>query len=234
MKSLKNNDYIDLMEVAKGIWVYKLPIIALAVVMAMIAVVRVQFFVDDTYVSSGVLYVSNRNAAAEEDQEVSKSDIDTAISMSNTYMEILKTRSFLSEVEAAVKESGELDKKYSWRQIKSMTSISMVNETQLLQISVRAKSPDDAYVVAKNVINTAPQKLKSVFKNGEVEIVDNAVLPSGAVDKGVAGEAVKGLLIGLIIGIAAVVVLNLFDTKVHKSEDVSKRYNISVLGEIAQ
>ena len=45
---------------------------------------------------------------------------------------------------------------------------------------------------------------------------------------------VMGFIVGAAIAMAIVVVINLFDTKVHKSEEVAKRYNVSVLGEIYQ
>ena len=43
-----------------------------------------------------------------------------------------------------------------------------------------------------------------------------------------------GAILGLVLGMAIVVVVNLFDTKVHKAEDVAKRYSVSILGEIYQ
>lgn len=229
MNSFKNNDYIDLMDIVKRIWLYKLPIFALAVLFAVLCTVRVAVFVEDRYVSSGMLYVTNQSDNVDdEDTEVNLSDINTAKSMSTTYQEILKTRTFLAEV------SEDIGGKYSWKQIKSMLSISAVNNTQLLQISVTAATPDDAYLIAQSLIENAPDKLYSIFKNGQVAVVDDAMYPTTAVGKGTMSEAAKGFVIGLFLGLAAVVVIGLFDTKIHKSEDVANRYNVSILGEIVQ
>ncbi len=232
MKSFnKNDDYIDILEILKTLWAYKLPIIALGVMVSMIFALRVQFMIDDTYIATGVLYVSNRNETTEDaDKAISKNDIDTAVKMSQTYIEMLNTRSFLTDVQTSEAVNG----KYNWQQIKSMMNISTINNTQLLQISVRAKSPEDAYILADAILNMAPDKLKSVFKNGEVEIVDDAVVPTRAIDKGLTNNVVKGFIVGVALAVAAVVALNLFDTKIHKAEEISNRYNISVLGEIAQ
>ena len=229
MNSFKNNDYIDLLEIAKNVWLYKLPILVLAVVFALVCVIRVEFFVDDQYVSSGMLYVSNQKADDEEDEKsISQSDINTAKSLSATYREVLKTRSFLADVE------NEIGGKYSWKQIESMISVSAVSNTELIRVSVTANVREDAYLIADAIINQAPEKLEDVFGNGSVKIVDDAAIPSGAVSKGTVSSAVKGGAIGVVLGLAIVVVIGLFDKKVHKSEDVAKRYSVSILGEIMQ
>lgn len=227
MDSIKNNDYIDLLEIARDLWVYKFLLIILAVVIAVLSVVKVEFFTDDKYVAYGILYVSNKQNY-DEDDSVSQNDIDTARSMSLTYREILKTRTFLSEV------SADVDGKFKWNQISSMTSISPVNETELLKISVVANTPEDAYLVAESIVRNAPDKLGSVFENGLIKIVDEVIPPSGPVGKGAAKQGVIGAIAGLAIGCIFVVIRNMFDTKIHKSEDVAKRYSVSVLGEVAQ
>lgn len=227
MKSFKNTDYIDILEIVKMLWVYKFMIIALAVVMGLLSVVKVEFFTEDVYVATGMLYLSNKSIEQTDDL-VSQGDITTARSMSETYREILNTRTFMEQI------SLDIDKKFSWAAIKRMTSISTVANTQLLNVSVRANNPKDAYIVAKSIVERAPEKLGSVFNNGKVYIVDDPVVPAAPLGKAAAKGAVKGIAIGLFIGIAIVVIMNLMDTTVHKSDDVAKRYNVSVLGEIAQ
>ena len=227
MGSFKNNDYIDLMEIAKSLWTYKLLLIALAAILAILAVVRVEFFTDDTYVASGMLYVSNR-AEYEEDEGISQQDINTAKSMSATYQEILKTRTFLAKV------SEDIGGKMSWSRINGMTTVSPVGNTELMHIYVVANNPKDAYMVAESIVRNAPETLGDVFDEGTIKIVDEVVPPSAPMDKGVAKQGLLGAVIGFVLGCAIVVIRNLFDTKIHKSEDVAKRYNISVLGEIYQ
>ena len=214
-------------------WLYKFPIIALAILLAVVNMVRIELTVEEKYLSRGMFYVSNQRVNPEEEQveEVNVNDIDTAKSLSATYREVLKTRSFLKEVEKEVAE--ELGEKYTWSQISGMLSLSAVNETELMRISVMANSAADSLVIADCVMDLAPVKLEQIFGNGTVKVVDGAAY-AGVVGKGTTGAAVKGGILGAFIAVAAIVVIGLFDTKVRKSEDVSKRYNVSILGEIAQ
>lgn len=221
-----NNDYIDLLEIAKKVWVYKFIILALALVGMIIMSVKVQFLTKDTYVASGILYVSNKSSDGT--TSVSQNDINTAKSMSTTYIEILKTRSFLTDI------SDDIEGTYSWNQIGGMISIESVNSTQLMKISATAHSAEDAYVIADSIIRNAPKKLSSVFTSGEIEVVDSAVVPTVPQDKGLVKKVAMGAMAGLVLGLVIAVLMSFFDTKIHKSEDVAKRYNVSILGEIAQ
>lgn len=227
MNSFEREEYIDVMEIVRGIWIYKFLLIALAVVMAVMFAVRVEFFTPDRYVASGILYVSNRGTQGVS-EEISLNDIDTAKSMTETCREILAMRTFLAGV------SEDIGNEFTWSELKGMTSVSALNETELLVVSATAGTAEDAYLVAESMVRNAPYTLRNVFKNGSIEIIDEVVLPEGPVGKGTLKNALMGAFVGLFIGVAFIVIRNLFDTKVHKSEDVANRYNVSILGEIAQ
>ena len=219
---------IDLIELLQNIWKQKWVILTLAVIMGALAFVKVQYFTDDVYRSSGILYVSNRKDTTISDDSIKASDINASREFSTTYIQILQTRSFLKSI--SEKTGG----KYTWAQIGRMMNISAVEETELLSIVVTAGNPEDAYEITSAILNNASSKLTGVFKNGDVSIVDDAVMPKAPMSKGVIRQIALGAIIGVVMGIAYVFIRNFFDTKVRKSEDVEKRYNVSVLGEIAQ
>lgn len=222
-------DTIDLLELLGVMWRNKLIIIACALVASVISFICVQYLTDDTYSSSGILYVSNKNRySTTVDDSINGSDIDTSRTLSTSYMEVLKTTSFLMSV------SDEIGNKYSWAQIGSMMSVSSVNDTELLKITVVALNPDDAYEVASAIMTCAPGKLTAIFKGGEVEIADPPLYPSGPNSKGKSRKIVLGFILGAVVGALICFLLYFFDTKVHKADDIAKRYNVSILGELAQ
>ena len=227
MNSYKNKDYIDLIEIALSVWAHRLLLISLAVVFAIAAIIRVEFFTEDKYVASGMLYISNRESL-EEGKAISQSDINTAKSMSATYRVILNTRTFYEQV------SKELDGEVSWLQIRGMTSMSAVDDTEVMRISVTANDPLLAARVADKIVTMAPETLSDVFENGLIEIVDNVTPPMAPQSKGTTKQGVMGAMLGVALGGVIVVIKALFDTTIHKGEDVQKRYNVSILGEIAQ
>lgn len=219
---------IDLMQIAGLLWSRKFIILAVMAVAAALAFVKVTFFTADVYTAEGVLYVSNRTELTQtaETDMVYGSNIDTSRMMSETYMEILSTRAFFTDVSKA------MGGVYTWDQIRAMMSIAVVNETELLKITVRSGSAEDAYLVANTIINQATQKLGGIFDGGEIKIVEDAVYPEVPNDKGLSRVMLIAIFIGFILSCGVIIVLNFFDDTIHRSEDITRRYNIPVLGEL--
>lgn len=248
MKKFENannsEEGIDIIELLQAIWKHKWVIIILTVVMMTASYVKVKFFTEDTYTSSGLLYVRNRrieDTAGDQNQNqnqgqnttqtevaIKASDINASRTFNETYVHILGSRSFMQDV------SDDLGGKFSWGSVRGMTSVSVVDETELLRISVTARTPEDAYIVAKSVIKTAPKKLTDIFKGGEVSVVDDAVKPTSPNPRDTMRQIMMGAVVGAAIGIAYVFIRSFFDSNVRKSEDIEKRYNVYVLGEISQ
>ena len=216
---------INLLEILGAIWQRKAVLILLAIIIGALAFVKVNYFTEDMYTSRGTLYVSNISSDANTNK-LSQSDIMSSRELSETYKEILNTRSFLNEVATVVGD------KYSWAEIKSMLTISSINETELLSISVVSKDPKDSYSIAQAILEKAPGKLISVFSSGQVTVVDEAVYQKEPIDKGVFKYTALGALAGVVLGAIIVFLFHFFDNKVHKSDDIAKRYKVSILGEL--
>lgn len=225
---------LDLIELLQIIWKSKWIILAMMVLGVLVTFIKVNYFTQDRYTANGILYVSNKSADGDtEVTKITQSDINSSRTLGTTYMEVLKTRSFLTDVGRAAYEN-HTTKLYKYGEIRQMMSVAAINETELLNISVTAESPHDAYLIAEQILTLAPQKLNSVFKSGEVEIVDEVVEPTSPVSKGGTRKMMLGAFVGVALGAVLVFILNFFDTKVRKSDDVAKRYNVSILGEIAK
>ncbi len=225
-QNISREEGIDLVELIQTFWKHKFLIFALIIVCAFALVIKTAYLTDDEYTSSGILYVSNRMEQYDERTAISKSDIDTSRTLSTTYIEILKTSKFLEEVGMEV--GG-----YTWEDILRFVTITSVNDTELLKISVTTRDPNSTYLITRSILEKAPAKLKSVYKKGEVEIVDPPRYPLKPTSKNITRNALIGALIGFILGAFIAFEYNYFDTKVRKGEDAAKRYDVSLLGEIS-
>lgn len=219
---------IDLFELIGVMWKHKLIIIACALVAALISYVKVAYMTPDTYTATAMLYVSNKTELLKTMDVVSQTDITTARTISESCRVVFLNRSFLKDVSNATGD------RYSWQSIRGMLSISSASETEFLNISVTAGTPDVAYDVANAIVDQAPKKFLTIFKGGEIEIVDKPEFPAGPNGNGMSRKLFLGFLIGCVLGAAICFAIYFFDTTIRKSEDVAKRYNISLLGELAQ
>ena len=131
---------LDLKEILQDIWKGKFFIIALMIIFGLIMGIRMEFFVKASYTADGVLYIYSQNISElQQASGVTGSEIKDARTMSTTYLETLKLRSFLTEVSNA---TGGV---YSWKEIKNMMRVASVNETEYVSVSVTADNPQMAY-----------------------------------------------------------------------------------------
>ncbi len=223
----ENDKELAVTDILNILWLNKFLIVTLACLVATTFLVQSVYFSEPQYVADGLLYVSNKNNVIVED-EIQQNDIITSRTLSYTYIEILQSRSFLADVSEAT--GGH----YSWKDIDAMLTVSSVNETELLSISVKANNSEDACNIARAIMDKAPAKLKSILNGGDVEVVDAIADTGTLVDAGVAKKTVLGFVIGAFFGAVIAFLRNLFDKKVHKGEDVAKRYNVSILGSISR
>ena len=207
---------------------HKVLIAILSLCGALVLFTKTYFFKPYTYTSSGILCVSSRNYNDNTDgtSYIQKSDVDASRTITSTYIEILKTRTFISEV---IEASG---LSYSRKELLAAIDISSLGETELLKISVTLDNADDAYKIAKTIFEKAPGKLLGIYKKGEIEVVDAPIRASSPNGRGVMKMTVLGFMVGFVVGCGIAFVGFITDKRIHKTEDIEKRYNIPVIGEL--
>lgn len=207
----------------------KLPVIILCtIVAAAITFSSTMMFVEPKYQSRGKLYVSSssQTAAASAGNIIAYNDVLTSQKLVNTYIEILRSDSFLQTV------SEDIGAKYTYSQIGSMLSMSSVNETELLEITVTCPDPYYAYRIASSIIKNSADEIERVVDGGSVRIIDNATTPTNPSSPNVYKNVAIGAALGLVLSAAAVFVLELLNTNVKQTDDMQEKYGIPVIGEI--
>lgn len=226
---MRENDF-SITDIFKLIWKYKFLILGIVVVFVLFTGIKTIFYTPESYTANGSIYVSNQATQQEENTTSSLviGDIVTSRILSETYIETLRTRSFMIDV------SKHLGKKYSWSQIQNMTKMQLINETELISFQVTALTPDAAYEIAEAIAVRAPEKLAQIFDGGQAYIVDEPIKPTSPNGKSVFTKVLFAVFFGFLIGLFLAFLLNIADKKVHSAEDVAKRYNVSILGKIIE
>lgn len=179
------------------------------------------YFVEKTYTASAQFYVSTADSAA-----ANLSELDYAQKIAETYINFLNTRQFYAQV---LELSG---LPYSMPDLKKMTEIKSVQNTEIFSITLTSKSPDDSYRLVKSMEIIAPQLIEKIKSNAVINVVDPVVyqpLPSGP------NIILNTLLGGIFCGFLAFflsVLMEVLNLKVISQEDLLKHYNIPLLGAI--
>lgn len=211
-------DIIDM--IMRRWWIVLVSMITVGVM----AFVFTEVFIDPTYSSDGALYVNA--SKVQQGQNITQSTLSASQSLVNTYAEILKRRTFLDGVASDVGD------KYSAGQLKGMIQITSANKTEIMQITVTAKSPDDAYNIAHSVLMRAPDELMRVVEAGSVKLLDDATLNHGAIAPNIRKNTLIGAILGIILGVFIIFLIEFIDTRIKSSEDIILKFDEPLLGEI--
>ncbi len=204
----------------------KWPVLIISVIAAAaIAFSGTLMLITPKYQSKGKLYVSSKSQTSMQG-DVAYNTLLTNQMLVNTYIEILKSDSFLSMV------SEDIGGKYTSSAIKGMVSMTAVNETELLEISVLCADPYDAYRLTNSIIKNAADEIERVIEGGSVKIIDNASTPSSPATPNVYKNTAIGALVGLLIGAFFVFLKEMLDTRVRPGDDMQNKYSVPVLGEV--
>lgn len=144
----------------------------------------------------------------------------------STYGELIKTRAVAEEV---IKN---LNLDLSYEQYKEKVNVSLVKDTELIQIIVKDTDPNTAAIIADETANVFMEKVQDIMKVDNVHVIDKAEIPLGPVSPNVLlNIAIAGVL-GLMLGVFLAFLLEFLDNTIKTPEDVEKYLNLPVLGSI--
>ncbi len=219
IKKNNDSDEIDLLEVAKALLHRWWALVLAVVIFGAAAFGYTYFFIDPLYQSSTLLYVNNSDISLGATSfTISNADLTAAQKLVNTYVVILKSRTALSEV---IEEAG---LNYSYEDLKDMISAAAVNSTEVFEVVVTSKDPAEAERIANTIANVLPEKIADIVSGSDVRIVDYAVIPSHRSSPSYTRNTAIGMLLGLVLSAAAVILAGMFDDNIRSEDYLAQAY----------
>lgn len=221
---MEETNEISLQEIFMILWSKVLVIVLCTIVGGVAAFGVSAFVIDPTYTSRISMYVNN-NANA--DSTVANiNDINASQKLVSTYIEILKSDNVLQKV---AQETG---LSYTPAEMRKMMSASSVNGTEIFEVKVTTKDPDEAALIANTIAELAPEEIIRVVKAGSVELIDQAIPAKSPSSPNVILNTIIGLMLGGVLSVLGVLVAAMLDNRVKDEDDLKKHYDIPVLGAI--
>lgn len=200
-------------------------IILVGILVAGVAFVYTQYFVDQLYVARTKVYILNKQN--EDQQYLTSQDLVLATYLAKDYESLLTTDPVLNEVKK------ELNLEQSTSAIASMISVEVEEDTRLMNISVTSTDPKLAKKIADKVREVANERLKEIMDGLEpVRSVDEAKLPTVPSYPNVEKNTMIGFIVGFGVALLVVVILYILDDTIKTPEDIEKHLGVSVLGAI--
>ena len=215
---------IDLREyfaiIKKRFW-----IIAIITVVAMVVSGVISFFMlSPVYESKSTLIVNTEKN--EETQMITGDQFSVSQKLAVTYGEIIKSRAVLESVISNLK----LDSEYE--DLVEKITVSPVQDTQIISISVQDTNPKKARDIANEIPKVFEKEVKRITKANDIQVIDKAILPENPIKPNKMMNVAIAAVLGMMIGLFVVFVLEYLDNKIKTPQDIEKHLDLPILGVI--
>lgn len=217
----KNDDVIeiDLQELLGLLlhWIWL--IVGCGILAAMVGFLISFLMITPKYESTTRVFILN----TENDRNLTYSDTQLANTLTKDYENLITSRTVL---EIVIDRLG-LD--YGPSGLKNKISINNLQNTKIIDITVKDESPAMAQMLADAIRDVAAERIESVMNIEAVNVVDEANLPTSPSEPSVVKWTAIGFLIGFILCAAVLVVQFLLDDTIKSSEDIENYLGLSTL-----
>ena len=210
---------IDLLDLfyyyrSKIVW-----IIAAFVIGALLAGVITQFAITPKYTATSTMYMVSSSSGS----VVDLTDLNIGESLSQDYIELIKTRPIIS----SVIRMEDLD--YTYEEMLSMLNLSVVPDTRIIKIAVTSADPQEAMSIANDLAIKAEENLPKLMDAPKPNIAEEAILPTHKSSPSLTKNVMIGALLLLLLTLAVLTVMYLMDDTMQSAEDVEKHFGVMPL-----
>ena len=157
---------------------------------------------------------------------ISMSDFQIDNKLVVDYRELIKTRLITEEV---IRDLG-LD--ISVGSFVERLDVGGIKDSRFMYITFKDSNPKMAAEITNKLSETLILRAEEIVGVEKVKIVDKAIVPQGPISPNVKMNIAISALLGIMLGVATIFVLNMFDNTIKKEEDIEKYVQLSVLGVI--
>ena len=186
---------------------------------ALIAGLITHFAITPKYTATAKMYMVSSSSQS----VVDLTDLNIGQSISSDYVELLKTRPI---VEGVIKEQG-LD--YTYNELVNMISLSVVNNTRIIQINVTSTDNKEAMNIANALAEKGVKELPKVMETPEPHIAEYAIVPVNKSSPSLTKNTMIGALLGLLLMLAIFTIRFLMDDTFKTAEDIEREFGVMPL-----
>ncbi len=171
----------------------------------------------------------------QDNSDVTSSGLTTNRQLASTYSYVLRSNLVMKEAADRLAVKGIKSPGggfYSYATLKGMTTVATTN-TEIFTATFSSSDQKNLQEIANTIAEAGAVKIQEIV-GGEAKILDAAEAPGAPYSPNVKANTITGVAIGVLIAAAIVIIRALTDTTIWSEEDLSKQYNIPVLGSIPQ
>ena len=218
---------IDLSQLFYILWNNVVWILLAAVLCADIGYGIATFVKTPIYTASADMLVNNRqNTTSGDTSTVTSSDLNASSSLVSTYSIILKSHTVLEEV------IDTLGLDYSYSELASMVSVSTVNDTQVMRVTVKNADPQVAMDIVAQIVSIAPAVIVDKAEVGSVKTVDQPWSSGRPVSPNKKRYIFVFAIAGALLMCMFLVLRELMNNTFKTEADITRELGLPILGVI--
>ena len=223
--AMTDDDYdtIDLLEVLQVVRQHILVIILVTAIAAVAGFGVSRFVMVPQYQASALMIVNTRQDTT---ANVTSDQINSATKLVSTYSIIIKSDTVLQQV------INNLGLTLTYGELKDRVTVSAVDDTQVMQITVQSDNPEWARQVCEQITAISPDVILESVEAGSVKLISQAAVTPDPVSPNVMKNTAIAALLGLVVSVGIVVLRELLDNKIKTEDDVRKYLDLPVVGVI--
>lgn len=199
-------------------------IIIATLVCCLIGGIYTKFLTVPMYKSSTTVILGSN----QEGTGITQSDISINNNLVSTYAEIITSRRVLEQVQKELNES------YTYKELASEISVSSINNTQIIKITVEDNNALNAKIIANLVAKVFTVEVPELYNLDNVHILDVAIEEDEPYNINVAKSSIIGGLLGLVLSSGIFFVIYYFDRTAKSVEQVEEVLQMPILGSVEE
>ena len=201
-------------------------LITITVVICLLGCIYGLFIQKPMYKSYTTIILGGNETTAS--QTITQSDITLNKNLVDTYAEIVKSRRVLEQVIA------ELDLEETYEELSNKISVSSVNNTEIIKITVADSNPIEAKNVANVTANFFSKEVVKLYNMNNVNVLDEANEANEPYNINIPKQVIIYFFIGIIIALSILFIIFYFDRTIKSVEQVEQKIKLPILGGVEE
>ena len=201
-------------------------LITITVVICLLGCIYGLFIQKPMYKSYTTIILGGNETTAS--QTITQSDITLNKNLVDTYAELVKSRRVLEQVIA------ELDLEETYEELSNKISVSSVNNTEIIKITVADSNPIEAKNVANVTANFFSKEVVKLYNMNNVNVLDEANEANEPYNINIPKQVIIYFFIGIIIALSILFIIFYFDRTIKSVEQVEQKIKLPILGGVEE
>ena len=218
---------LDLKELFSMFWNKKIQIILIVAIFAVIGLIYTIGFVTPVYTSSTTLLLATSAQSDGTSNTITTTDLTLNSKLVATYSKLVESKNVIRQV---IQNLGISD--LTENELRNNVSVSSVEDTEIIKISVTNKNATYAAKAANEIANVFSKEVVEIYNINNVHVIDEAEVEQSPSNVNHIRDIVIFAFVGAVIAVMYVLISNMLDTTIKTAEDVEKYIKIPVLASI--